>query len=93
MVLVARWEEALDYNWRQEDLWYLPSTGKYYLYEDSGCSCYSPYEDYQGVADMQEIQGLGHLMRSLDIMDGRDKGKFLGEYMEFERTKGNRAWS
>ena len=92
MVLVARWEGGEGYDWCQEDLWYQSSTDKYYLYWDSGCSCFFPYDFYQGVADMQEIHDLGHLMRALDSMNGRDKGKFLSEYMEFESTKDKRVW-
>lgn len=36
-------------------LWMDLETGKYYVGEDSGCSCPIPFEDFHCLADMKEV--------------------------------------
>ena len=39
-------------------LWQDLETGKYYVGEDSGCSCPTPFEDFHSLGDMTEVDWL-----------------------------------
>ncbi len=42
-----------DYEWAEFKAWVAPS-GRYYWYEDSGCSCRGYGEDFTAVADLHD---------------------------------------
>lgn len=43
------------YNYNLVVLWMDLETGKYYVGEDSGCSCPVPFELFGSLADMKEV--------------------------------------
>ncbi|MFA5152732.1 MAG: hypothetical protein WC554_09250 [Clostridia bacterium] len=43
------------YQFNLVALWKHLATGKYYVGEDSGCSCPTPFEDFNSLADMTEV--------------------------------------
>lgn len=45
-VTVATEVDGGSYEWGVTDIHYSPSTRRYYVYSDSGCSCTGPYEDF-----------------------------------------------
>ena len=51
---VARvgWE---DYEWSITVVWKDTNTGKLYLGDDSGCSCYGPWEDVTSLASLVQL--------------------------------------
>ena len=51
---VARvgWE---DYEWSITVVWKDTNTGKLYLGDDSGCSCYGPWEDVNSLASLVQL--------------------------------------
>lgn len=51
--------------------------GEYFLGTDSGCSCPTPFEDYNGVADMT-----GPLTREQVIAEATDLWQHAGSYDE-----------
>jgi hypothetical protein len=49
------WE---DYEWSITVVWKDTNTGKLYLGDDSGCSCYGPWEDVHSLSDLVQITNI-----------------------------------
>lgn len=48
-------DPASSYDFNTIMVWKHEQTGRVYWAQDSGCSCPSPFEDFNGIADLTEI--------------------------------------
>ena len=44
-----------DYQFDLRVIWYHKETKRYYTARDSGCSCPTPFEDYNSLADLEHV--------------------------------------
>lgn len=63
LIVSDNWSEQWD--WNLTDVYYHPESGKYYVYEDGGCSCNFPYEDFNGVSDLRGPMTFAQAVRGL----------------------------
>ena len=54
-------------------VWRNPETGQLYIAEDSGCSCPSPFENFDGVEDLDAVtphEAIQRLQKRMNTTDG-----------------------
>lgn len=66
------WSEP-DYSFDMCVVWYGPRTGKYYWASDSGCSCPSPFENFDSLAQLESGTEHDVLRFLLDEKQHQDK--------------------
>jgi len=57
------WE---DYEWSITAVWRDNNTGKLYLGDDSGCSCFDPWEYVKSLADLVQITSVAEARPFID---------------------------
>lgn len=76
-IVVEHENDPHPYGFDKYVVWQHMETGKLYFAHDSGCSCPSPFEQYKGIEELEEIEGHKDLRVSLSRMPYSDARDFI----------------
>ena len=76
LTLVASVDQSGWYDWDRMDILFDPKTTTYYLYQDSGCSCSSPYENVDSLEDLTKLEGRFDALARVTSYIQNSKGYF-----------------
>lgn len=86
-----------DYSWWTCGVFYNPSTGKFHVETDCGCSCYGPWEDVRSAADFdssptslaESINSIRSTVTNVRLGDGREE--LIRELRDFYQAEKRRS--
>ena len=81
-VTVASEDVGGSYEWDVTDIYYSPSTRRYYVYSDSGCSCNGPYDDFDFD---RSLVSYGSKQELLNSFVGAEWADIRSEIKEFKK--------
>jgi len=72
------------YEFNMTAVWHEPATGAFYWADDSGCSCPSPFETYDNVADLTKAERTQNL---IDHLNAKVEANSGGRYDHVSRDE------
>lgn len=84
LVVVASVDMSECWEWATFEILYDRETRKYYLYQDSGCSCNGPWET---VYSLEDLEVLEDRFEALDLMTKYIKNNQSNPYETFDEVK------
>lgn len=79
--LVAAESDGASYEWDVTDIYYSPSTRRYYVYQDSGCSCDGPYDYFDFD---RSLESYGSKQELLNYFTGSEYAVIRSQIKEFK---------
>ena len=87
-------EPEMSYEFNTLDFW-ATKDGRVFSASDSGCSCPTPFEDYEGATQdevLQKLEQVGSVRQALEIFDAWNKGYEGNAFMAPGDRNGLEGW-
>lgn len=85
LVIVAEiGDDDASYSFNDIVVWKHIDSGRFYWAQDSGCSCPSPFEDYDNIDDLTRLFSVHELEMWMEA-EGRSPARSLDNRIEFLR--------